>query len=221
MPNPIKPTIKTEIIPLLFIIISAIASFYFYARFPERVPIHWNFQGQVDNYGSPFFAAFFFPALLIFLYILFLFLPYADPKKDRYKEFSGAYHIFKGMIIFIMSAIYFIASLNGLSYNIPISLFVPSLIGLMFIVMGVLMPRIKPNWFMGIRTPWTMSNEEVWRKTHIFGGKIFIAAGIMLALIPFLPASFGAPALIALIIIMLFGTIGYSYFAYREEEKKK
>jgi uncharacterized membrane protein len=221
MPNPIKPTIKTEILPLLFIIISAIASFYFYAHFPERVPIHWNFQGQADNYGSPFFAAFFFPALLVFLYILFLTIPYADPKRDRYSEFTGVYHIFKGMIIFIMAAIYFIASLNGLGFNIPIGLFVPSLIGLMFIVMGALMPRIKPNWFMGIRTPWTMSNEEVWRKTHVFGGKVFILSGILFALTPFFPASFRAPAFIAFIVFMLFGTIGYSYYAYREEGKKK
>lgn len=218
MPNPIKPTIKTEIFPIFLIIIPVIASFYFYTHFPGRVPIHWNFQGQVDNYGSPFFAAFFFPALLIFLYILFLFLPYADPKKDRYQEFSGVYHIFKGIIIFFMAAIYFIASLNGIGYNLPIGLFVPSLIGIMFIIMGALMPRIKPNWFMGIRTPWTMSSEEVWNKTHQFGGKVFIVGGILFALIPFFPASFRAPALIAFIITILFGTIGYSYYAYRKEK---
>lgn len=220
MPNPIKPNFKTEIIPVLLIIISAISSFYFYAHFPERVPIHWTFSGEPDNYGSPLFAAFFVPVLLIFLYILFLVIPYIDPRKDRYSEFSGVFHIFKGIIIFVMAAIYFIAGLSGLGYNISISSFVPPLIGVMFIIIGALMPRIKSNWFMGIRTPWTLSNEEVWRRTHIFGGKVFIFGGLMFLIMPFLPDIFQASFLVGLMIIILLGTVGYSYLAYLREGRK-
>jgi len=95
MTNPIKPTIKTEFIPLGLLILTVAASVFFYNNLPERIAVHWNFAGVADGYGSGQAQAIFFPILIIGMYILFLFIPYLDPKKERYEQFSKVYHIFK------------------------------------------------------------------------------------------------------------------------------
>ncbi len=218
MSNPIKPTFKSEAFPIAVIIISFAASFYFYAHFPEKVPSHWNFKGEVDGWSSRAFGAFFLPCLLIGMHLMFLALPYVDPKKERYADFRKVYHFFKAYIIFFLAAIYFIASLNGLGYGIPIDFWTPFLIGLLFIIMGNYMSKIKMNWFVGIRTPWTLTSETVWNKTHRFGGKAFIAGGILMMIQGWLPVSWRMPVFILLMLMILAGTVGYSYWAYKKYE---
>lgn len=218
--NPIKPTIKSEIIPLLIIIVAVISALYFYSVFPERVPMHWNFQGEVNGWGSRATAAFAVPAMLIGIYVLFLVLPKIDPRKEKYEQFAKAYNIFRNLILLFLLIIYFLASFNALGYNTQIGLVIPLLVGILFIVLGVYLPQIKSNWFVGIRTPWTLSSETVWEKTHRVGGKMFILAGLLIALSAFAPAVCKAYLFIFAIIILLVGTIGYSYIIYQREKKK-
>lgn len=221
MKNPIKSTIKTEIIPIIFIVLSIIASFYFYANFPDKVATHWNYKGEVDGWSNKAFAAFFFPLLNLLMYLLFLIFPYLDPKKDRYAEFTKIYHIFKGLMISVMTIIYFYVGLAGLGYDLPVSVFVPTVIGVLFVVLGNYMGKIKTNWFMGIRTPWTLSNEQVWNKTHRLGGKLFMLLGTFLIFGTFLPATyFWVLFLIGTISVSLIPMI-YSYFLYKKIEKNK
>ena len=221
MSNPIKPTFKTEILPIILVLLAGLSSFYFYLHFPEQVPIHWNIKGEVDNYGSRTTGAFLFPAIILGMYLLFLALPYIDPKKRRYEQFRRVYHVFKTIIVFFMVVIYFIASLNALGYRIPVGLWVPVSVGLLFFIIGNYMGKIKSNWFVGIRTPWTLSSEEVWNKTHRFGGKVFILGGVLMTLMYFLPVKLQLPLFIFIIVIILVGTVGYSYILYKNEEKQK
>lgn len=218
MTNPIKPTLKSEIVPVILILISAIAAFYFYAHFPERVPTHWNFAGQVDGWSNRTLGAFAIPGMLVGMYFLFLFLPMLDPKKERYEQFKKTYNIFRNLIILVLVAIYFIASFNALGYNIPTQYFIPLIIGLLFIVLGNYMGKLKRNWFIGVRTPWTISSEEVWNKTNRFGGHLFILAGLIMIAIPFLPAWLGAWLFGIMIITLVLGTFVYSYILYNKEK---
>ncbi len=215
----IKPTLKSEIFPIIVLSATVLLSLYFYANFPELVATHWNFEGQIDNYNSKFVGAFTIPLLIIGLYIMFLVLPYVDPKKDRYQEFAKTYHIFKGLIIGFMSIIYVTASLVNLGYPIPIDLVVPTLIGILFIVMGNYMGKIKHNWFMGIRTPWTLSSENVWNKTHRVSGWLFIGLGTVMLTTPLLPKAIITPFFFSAIIITVIGSMAYSYFLYHKENK--
>jgi len=217
--NPIKPTIKTEILPILLVLSAILSSFYFYANFPEQVPTHWNIYGEVDHYGSKLMGAFLFPVIMIGVYLLFLFLPFLDPKKERYGEFKKIYHFFKFYILFFLVSIYFVTGFNSVGYNISVGLWIPALVGLLFVIIGNYMGKIKPNWFMGIRTPWTLSSEEVWNKTHRFGGKIFIVSGFLMAMMNFYPINFRLPIFIITIIAMVFGTFLYSYILYIKEKK--
>jgi len=219
MSNPIKPTIKTEFFPLAILVLTAAAAIFFFNNLPERVATHWNFAGQVDAYGSGRAQAIAIPIMAAGMYLLFLLLPYLDPKKERYEQFSKVYHIFKNMILALLIIIYFVVGLNGLGYNLPVGVIIPVLIGLLFIIIGNYLGKIKRNWFMGIRTPWTMSSEEVWNKTHRFGGKMFILAGLLMMLETVLPNSFKLPIFIIMMIALLFGTIGYSYIVYLQEKK--
>ncbi|MFA4834132.1 MAG: SdpI family protein [Patescibacteria group bacterium] len=218
MTNPVKPTLKTEILPLLVLVAAIISSFYFYSHSSEIVPTHWNFAGEVDNWGSRSIA-FVIPAVMVGIYILFLVFPFLDPKKEKYEQFSKVYHVFKGVMILFMAILYFATSLNILGYNLPIGIIVPVGVGLLFIIMGNYMGKIKMNWFFGIKTPWTLSSEEVWNKTHRFGGKMFILSGLLIALDAFLPVSWRLGVFIAALIILLLGTMVYSYVIYLREKK--
>ena len=214
MPNPIKPSLKTEFVPILFILLGLVVSFYFYSLFPDRVATHWNAAGVPDGYSSRAFAAYFFPLLNIVIYLLMLFIPYLDPRKKNYDKFQGVYHIVKGALIIFLTITYLIIGLNGLGQNIPVNVVIPLAMGLLFIIIGNYLTRIKPNWFFGIRTPWTLSSDEVWRKTHNYGAKIFVFGGLLMILAAFFPNLFGW--LMGLFILMVLSVIIYSYLIYRK-----
>lgn len=220
MSNPIKPSLKTEILPIAAVVISIALSFYFYGRFPESVPTHWNFAGEVDGWSSRSVAAFLFPVIITGIYLLFLAFPYFDPKKDRYEQFRKVYHVFKSILVCFMLAMYIITGLNGIGYELPVGIFVPVMIGMLFIVLGNYMSKIKPNWFMGIRTPWTLSSEEVWNKTHRFGGKVFIFSGIIMMFMGILPERLALPLFILVVSALSLGTFAYSFIIFKKEEKK-
>jgi len=220
MSNPVKPTVKTEFIPLALIILTIAASVFFYNNLPERIATHWNFAGEIDGWGSGKVQAIAIPLMAVGMYLLFLLLPYIDPKKERYEQFSKIYHIFKTMILVLLVIIYFVIGLNGLGYDLPVGMIIPGLIGLLFIVIGNYMGKIKRNWFMGIRTPWTLSSEEVWNKTHRFGGKMFILGGLLMIAEIFVPVSWKLPIFIIMIAALTLGTMGYSYLVYLKEKKK-
>ena len=152
--------------------------------------------------------------------MLFLGLPHLDPNKKRYEQFSKVYHLFKGVLVGFMTFIYFLASAAALGYPVSISYIMPLSIGLLFVVLGNYMSKIKPNWFMGIRTPWTLSNEEVWNKTHRIGGKIFIAIGLIMIIGSFLPIEGYWNLFPWMIILFVLIPLVYSYLLYRKIEKK-
>ena len=221
MNNPLKISFKTEIFPTLLVLVSVAASFYFYAHFPARVITHWGFNGEPNGWSSPAFAAFFFPPLILGIYLLFLFLPLFDPKKERYAEFAGTYHLLKTVFVLFFVGVYFLASLANLGYAIPIGTMVPFLVGLLFIVIGNYLGKVKRNWYIGIRTPWTLSSEEVWNKSHRLGGKMFMLAGFLMIIDGFVWRGLQIPLFIVTISIVLVVPIVYSYVLFRKEKQEK
>jgi len=200
-----------------------IASYFFYRGFPAEVPIHWNAAGEVDGWGGPAFAAFFFPAIIMAMYLLMTLIPLIDPQKDRYKEFGRPYTILRLALVLYMTLVYFIASFSALGFDINISQIIPVGIGLLFMVIGNLMPKFKKNWFVGIRTPWTLSDERVWTKTHRVGGKLFLLGGLLIMTTALLPADWNVYVLLITVGIIVIGTVGYSYWIWRklgQEEPK-
>ncbi|MFA5991675.1 MAG: SdpI family protein [Candidatus Doudnabacteria bacterium] len=212
-----KYEFKKELPALLILAVAWLAGWYFYMHFPDRVVTHWNFAGTPDSWGSKTTNAWAMPGVLTGMYLLFTFLPLVDPRKDRYPEFMNVYRMFKNIIMLVFLAVLLASGAYNLGYNIKIQYVVPTIIGLLMIVLGNYMGKIKPNWFVGIRTPWTLSSENVWNKTHRVGGYAFVLFGLLIILSPFLPQTFGLITFIGGAALMVLGTFGYSYWAYRKE----
>ncbi|MFA6919106.1 MAG: SdpI family protein [Patescibacteria group bacterium] len=219
MNNPIKPTLKSEIIPLVLIIATILLSIFFYPMLPEKMISHWDFQGQANGWMPKLFNTILFPCIITACYLLFLVMPYFDPRKERYAEFRGAYNIFKIAIIGVLFIVYLASLLANLGLPINIGKIVSLVIGLLMIILGNYMSKIKFNWFMGIRTPWTMSSEVVWNKTHRVGGWFFILFGLCIIISPYLPVIWATIIFIGGVLLATVGSMVYSYIVYRQEQK--
>ena len=213
-------SLQTEIAPLVLLILVFFSSIAFYYSFPSIVPTHWNWAGQADSWSAPDGAAFFFPLLISAIYLLMLILPWLDPRREKYPQFARAYHAIKNSLIGFMAMLYWLIALNGLGVPLRLNFFMPILVGLLFIVIGSFLNEVKSNWFIGIRTPWTLSSETVWKKTHQFGSKLFVLSGIIFILLAWLPVYWQWPLLIMIMLLLAFGSLGYSYWVYLKEKNR-
>lgn len=209
-----------DLILLVIILFVVISAYYFNTILPETVIIHWNFEGRADGWGTKSLLTVFFPFLIIGLYLMFRALPKLDPKKANYIKFDTTYHLFKLLIILFLVVIYFVSVYINLGYNFPMSDIMIWMVGSLFIIIGILIKNVKQNWFMGIRTPWTLSNQQVWDKTHQMARKVFIIGGIAFFFMPYASPT-QVPIIFILVILMIVGgSFGYSYWLYRKLEKQ-
>jgi len=218
-----KEVIKGDVIPILLIISLFLIGIILFPRLPDKIPSHWNASGKIDAYQSRIWGAFGIPLMLVGIYALMLFLPYIDPKRENYLKFKSTYKIFRLAIVVVFTIIQIsilISALGGPKTLIP--KLVPITIGILLIVIGNYMPRIKFNWFVGIKTPWTLSSEEVWKGTHRFAGYMFVIAGILMILAGFLTAPMNIiVGLAGVVVAAVFSTV-YSYFLFiRVKSNKK
>ena len=223
MKNILKVSFKTEFVPVVIILASFVVSIYFYLHFPNLVPSHWNWKGEVDGYSGKAFGAFFLPILNVVMYLLFLGLPYLDPKKANYQHFTKVYHIFKNMVVAFLAVIYVLTSMNGIGYKVDVGLFVPVLVGILFVVMGFYMGKLKLNWMIGNRNMWTLSSETVWNKTNALTGKTFIISGILIAIEPLIHSELWTIIIftIAILNVLLVPTIYSAVLFIREKNNLK
>jgi uncharacterized membrane protein len=208
-------TSTSRSVSFALIAVSFIAAFYFYPQFPEQVITHWNLAGQPDGYSSAAFAAFFIPILSLILYVLLKLLPKIDPRREQYEKFKPTYNLIVTVLILFLTCIHFLVAYSGIGYDLPIHIIVPIMVGLLFIILGKYLRNVKNNWFIGVRNPWTLSNEKVWDRTHHFTGKVFVVAGICFLLIGLLPAELITPIFIAIIAGIIIIPNIYSYIAWK------
>jgi uncharacterized membrane protein len=208
-----------NIIQIATIFASVILAIYFYQHFPERVPVHWDVNGRVNGWGPKGVGAFTFPVLLVATYFLFNILSRIDPRKKRYAEFSKTYAIIKTAIMLVFFSIYIITGLYSLGRVISVDFWIPLLIGIMFVVIGNYLGNIKNNYFVGIRTPWTLSSEKIWDETHRLGGKLFMVGGVLMALTGFLPSVARMPLFILVVLAVAAAPVVYSYLLYKRSKK--
>ncbi len=209
---------KSGIIIIGIILFSFIVSIYIYPQMPEKMVSHWNAQGQADGYMSKFWGLFLIPITLVGLALLFTAIPRIDPLKANIEKFRKYYDGLVVLFFIYMLSIQFHVILWNLGIKISPNIIMPISIGILFFYIGVLCENAKRNWFIGIRTPWTLSNEKVWEKTHKIGGKLFKIAGV----IAFIGVFFQNYALFFILVpefLAVAYTIIYSYFEYQKEVK--
>lgn len=194
-------------------------SLYVAPCFPEKVASHWNIMGEVDGYMSKFWGLFLMPLMSLALFLLFLLIPKIDPLKENIEKFRKYYD---GFIVLIMLFFFYLYALTiawNIGFRFNMGQFLLPALAILFYCAGILMENSKRNWFVGIRTPWTMHSDTVWEKTHKLGAKLFKATAIIVAFGLFLP-SYAFWLVIVPVICLAFVPVVYSYFVYREEVKK-
>jgi len=209
----------TIIVSLIAILAATVASAAIYPRMPEMAASHWNAAGQVDGYMPRFWAAFLMPMVSVGLLLLFLVIPSLDPLKANIAKFRSYYNSFIALIIVFMLFIHGVTLAWNLGYDqFNMSVAILPAVGLILIFSGIVTMKAKRNFFIGIRTPWTLSDDTVWEETHKLGGKLFIAAGIITMLTVFMGES-GIWIMLPAALLAGFVPVVYSYILWRRIAK--
>jgi uncharacterized membrane protein len=192
-----------------------------YGRLPERIPTHFGLSGEPDGWTARFPGAFLAPAMAAGVYLLLIALRRIDPRRRNYERFDETWWVLLNLIALLMTALHVLSLGFALGWPIDMGRAVTVTVGLLFAGLGNWMPRLRSNWWMGIRTPWTLESEEVWRETHRVGGWAFVAAGLLVVVAGLLLApeprawsvgiAFGAAVVVPLV---------YSYVAYRRVRRR-
>jgi uncharacterized membrane protein len=203
------------IFPAVLIIISFFIAIYFYPVFPDQVATHWGIDNQANGYSSKAFGLFFMPVLSVFLFFLFISLPKINPYKKNFDQFKNYFQNFINIVFAFLFYVYLLTIIWNLDFHFNMIQILSPGLAVLFYYAGVLTSHAKRNWFVGIRTPWTMSNELVWNKTHQIGGKLFKLTG----LISLLSLIFPNLAIFFILIPVIFVTVFIFVYSYLEYKK--
>ncbi|EJL65417.1 SdpI family protein [Flavobacterium sp. CF136] len=206
------PLIGIVLVPFVYLAV-------IWNNLPEKVPVHWNYNGQIDRWGEKYTLIIIVFLFTIFLYVLMLIIPKIDPKK-RLEVMGGKFYQLKFILLLFFSGLALI--IVNISKNESLSNpgLINTLIGFLFIVLGNYFKVIQPNYFIGIRTPWTLENKEVWKSTHAFSGKLWMLGGVIIVLSGLLLSNkLLKYSLISVMVIIVIVPILFSYFKFKQIKK--
>ncbi|HEU4887869.1 MAG TPA: SdpI family protein [Thermoanaerobaculia bacterium] len=201
-------------VSLAMVLIAVTLSLVFYPTLPDPMPTHWNFSGEVDGWSSKMLGAFLMPLLMVGMVALFAVLPRISPRGYPVDAQSRGYRAIELATVAFLLGIHLVILLSATGTAINMTVIVPMLVGALFVVLGNYMSKMRRNFFIGIRTPWTLADEDVWYRTHRLGGRVFVAAGLALMIVPFAGEAQHA-AFTTIAIAAAFIPIVYSYVIYR------
>lgn len=207
-----KNSTYTELLILAIIIIPAIYLLDIWADLPEEVPMHWNASGEIDRYGSKNELVGLLFMLNLPLYFILKYAPKIDPKKKISETQLAGLRIVMHLFMSAL-AVFIIYSTKQAELSSPFGLV--SIVGLLFAGLGWYFPRIKPNYFIGIKTPWTLENDEVWHRTHKASGPVWIVGGILMAIVPLVAEKASIYAVLGITLLLSIYSVGYSYWAFK------
>ncbi|MEJ2297254.1 MAG: SdpI family protein [Woeseiaceae bacterium] len=205
---------------ICLIIIAAFGAYvvWIYPGLPDPMPTHWNAAGEIDDYSSKPFGATIIGLVPVFSFAIFKLIPVISPRGFRTESFTGVLNI-------LMTATVLFGAIIGVGVfraandpSVNISTFVFVAVGLLFIVIGNFLGKVRKNFFLGIRTPWTLASDEVWAKTHRLGGWCFVVAGVIMALMGAAAPASNMGWVIGVVVAIALIPVVYSFFAYRKIE---
>jgi len=213
-------TRTTTIIVLVLIAAATVAGLLLWNRLPDQMASHWNINDQVDGYMSKTWGVFMMPLITVGLFVIFLVVPSIDPLKANIAQFREAFNLFIILIVAFMLYIHGLTLVWSLGYtDFKMSTSMLPAMGLLFIFVGFMLRKAKRNFFIGIRTPWTLSSDTVWDKTHRLGAVLFMASGVL----AIIGGIFGGLTAFWLLFVPLMGStlflLVYSYVLYQREIK--
>jgi uncharacterized membrane protein len=199
---------------------ATLAGLLLWDRLPDPMASHWNVNDQVDGYMSRFWGVFLLPLITLGMFVLFLIIPSIDPLKANIAQFREAFNLFIVLMVMFMVYIYSLTLAWNLGYTgFKMSEAMLPALGLLFIFIGFMLRQAKRNFFIGIRTPWTLSSDRVWEETHRLGAVLFMISGAL----AFIGGLFGGTTAFWLMFIPIMGStlflLVYSYVLYQRETK--
>jgi uncharacterized membrane protein len=191
-------------------------SLVMYPRLPQRIATHWNLRFEADGYSDRFWVAFVLPTIVVIgAPLVAIVLSRIDPRRAERQSDGSTYWTMWSLMLGMLAAIQVFMVAFGAGWDVSASRVLPTLLGVFLIVFGNVEPRLRPNWFVGTRTPWTLSDDDVWRRTHRIGGYLSVAAGVLLVVGAWLPFEALRLVVWALAALLFLSPIGYSYVLWR------
>jgi uncharacterized membrane protein len=188
---------------------------YYWNTIPDRVPTHWDGAGRANAYGGKY-SIFLLPAMSVASYFLIILLPYIDPRKKNYELFKDTLAKIQFLLVAFLSFLGIAVTLMTIG-KVKIG---PALIlngvCLLILVLGNFMGKVRPNFFVGIKTPWTLSDETVWIRTHRLAGRLWVYCSVVMIVLNFLLPEPNEYLFILYIIIIGALPVAYSYLLYRK-----
>ena len=203
-------------ISMLLIFLAVGVTVVFYNQMPDPVPTHFSIDGTPDGFTAKPWGAYLLVLTMLGTLVLFWLIPVISPKGFRVDKFRRAYGIIKLTLMVFMFLINLVVIFRSISANLPIDRIMPGLVGLFFMVLGNFLGKVTKNFFIGIRTPWTLASEEVWQKTHRLGGYTFFFGGALMIIGSLL--NLGGAWLMAVIIGAAGIPVLYSLMIYNKVE---
>jgi uncharacterized membrane protein len=188
-----------------------------FPRAPDRLPVHWGVSGEPDRFGSRLEALWLIPAVMAGVWVLMRVMPRVDPRRANYARMQSTYDFMVNAILTVMLAFHSITVATALGYDVPIHRVVPVVLGLFLIALGNVLPRARSNWTFGVRTPWTLSSDRVWARTHRVAGYLIAAAGAVTLFSATLPGAWPVIAAMTSIGLAAVGAVIYSYLIWKQE----
>ena len=205
-----------DILSLLCVLAAAGTAAFLYPDLPEMIPTHWNAAGEIDDYSPRGWGIVVLLGAPVFVWIIMKLIPAISPKGYRTDTFQQIVNLFQVVLVAFMSGICVLVLLEARGINARINESTYLGIGLLFFILGNYMTKMRKNFFLGIRTPWTLASDEVWARTHRVGGRIFMLGGLLLGLGAFLPLR--NEILVIVVVGIALVPVVYSYFVYRAVE---
>lgn len=206
-----------DVLLLLIGLVPLLVAVFNYGKLPDQVAIHFEFGGEANGFIKKEYSLLVIGLTTIGLPLLFKLTRNIDPKRASYYMFDGTFELMRLGVTILLSVLFLFTIFYNLGYDMGIKEWGFPAVGVFFILIGNVLSRIRFNYFIGIRTPWTLSNEEVWRRTHRFSGPVFMIAGLLMILSMAFRNSSGI-ILTAVLIIAILPT-GYSYVISRKINK--
>ncbi|MCO8246003.1 MULTISPECIES: SdpI family protein [unclassified Haladaptatus] len=205
---------KSYFVALALVVVSFALGVYYYPRMPDQIASHWNASGNADGTMPKLWGLFLVPTMTAGLFVLFAAIPRIDPLRENIAEFRRYYDLFIVLFVAFMLYMQVLIVLWNLGYRFDFTMVLSPAIGVLYYFIGALMSRVERNWFIGVRTPWTLSDDRVWKKTHSRAGPLFKIAGIIAILGAFVPR-YAIYLMVGPVILVAAYLMLYSYVEYR------
>jgi uncharacterized membrane protein len=210
---------KTYVILLVLVLVNFLSAVLLYPYAPEKMASHWNIRGESDGYMNKFWGLFFTPIITLAIIIFLLYLPKIDPM-NNFRKFNSQYEQIILVLSVFMTYIHALTLLWNFGIKFSFNRALAPAFGVLFYFIGLAIGKAKQNWFMGIRTPWTLSNAKVWDKTHKLGSELFRVCGFISLLGIFFEKYALFFVLFPVIVISIFLVV-YSYLEWKKIRKAK